>query len=88
VYDTVNSINFNTMEEGNRPDISIEFLRAQNPLGLPPTRLKLKIGASVICLRNLFFRKRLYNGIRIIISKLREYFIEIKIISDQFYGKN
>jgi hypothetical protein len=28
VYDTVNSISFNTMEKGNRPDISIEFLRA------------------------------------------------------------
>jgi hypothetical protein len=28
VYDTVNSINFNIMEEGNRPDIFIEFLRA------------------------------------------------------------
>jgi hypothetical protein len=28
VYDTVNSISFNTMEEkSNRPDISIEFLR-------------------------------------------------------------
>jgi hypothetical protein len=28
VYDAVNSINFNIMEEGNRPDIFIEFLRA------------------------------------------------------------
>jgi hypothetical protein len=28
VYDTVDSINFDTMEKGNRPDISIEFLRA------------------------------------------------------------
>jgi hypothetical protein len=29
VYDTVNSISFDIMEkEGNRPDISIEFLRA------------------------------------------------------------
>jgi hypothetical protein len=28
VYDTINFINFNTIEEGNRPNISIEFLRA------------------------------------------------------------
>jgi hypothetical protein len=28
VYDTVDSISFNTIKEGNRPDISIEFLRA------------------------------------------------------------
>jgi hypothetical protein len=36
VYDTINSISFNIIEEGNRPDIFIEFLRAQNPSGLPP----------------------------------------------------
>jgi hypothetical protein len=54
VYDTINSISFNTMKESNRSDISIEFLRAQNPLGLPPARLELKIGIPVICLRNLF----------------------------------
>jgi hypothetical protein len=28
VYDTINFINFNIIKEGNRPDISIEFLRA------------------------------------------------------------
>jgi hypothetical protein len=88
VYDTVNSISFNTIKESNRPDISIEFLRAQNPSGLPPARLKLKIGAPVICLRNLFPRKRLYNETRIIITKLREYSIKVKIINGQFYGKN
>jgi ATP-dependent DNA helicase PIF1 len=76
------------MEEGNRPDISIEFLRAQNPSELPSARLELKIGAPVICLRNLFPRERLCNGTRMIISKLREYFIEIKIIGGQFYGED
>jgi hypothetical protein len=81
VYDTVNFISFNTMEEGNRPDIFIEFLRAQNPSGLPPARLELKIGTPVICLRNLFPREGLCNDTRMIISKLREYFIKIKIIN-------
>jgi hypothetical protein len=81
VYDTVNSISFNTMKEGNRPDISIEFLRAQNPSGLPPTKLELKIGTPVICFRNLFSREGLYNKTRMIITKLREYSIEIKIIN-------
>jgi hypothetical protein len=88
VYDTINSINFNTIEKSNRSNIFIEFLRAQNPSGLPPARLELKIGTLIICLRNLFPRERLYNGTRIIISKLREYFIKIKIINGQFHGKN
>jgi hypothetical protein len=82
VYDTVNFISFNTMEESSRPNVSIEFLRAQNPSGLPPARLELKIEALVICLRNLFFREELYNGTRMIITKLREYFIKVKIIGD------
>jgi hypothetical protein len=76
------------MEESSRSNISIEFLRAQNPLGLPPARLELKIEALVIYFRNLFLKKRLYNDTRIIISKLREYSIKIKIISGQFHGKN
>jgi ATP-dependent DNA helicase PIF1 len=88
VYDAVDSISFNTMEESNRPDVSIEFLRAQNPSGLPPARLELKIGALIICLRNLFPREGLCNGTRIIISKLREYFIEVKIINGQFHGED
>jgi hypothetical protein len=89
VYDAVNSISFNTIEKkGNRPDIFIEFLRAQNPSGLPPARLELKIGTLVICLRNLFLREGLYNNTRMIITKLREYFIKVKIINGQFYGEN
>jgi ATP-dependent DNA helicase PIF1 len=88
VYDIVNSISFNIMEEGSRPNISIEFLRAQNPSGLPPARLELKIGTPIIYLRNLFSREKLCNRTRMIITKLREYFIKIKIISGQFHGKN
>jgi hypothetical protein len=80
VYDTVNSISFNTIKKSNRPNVFIEFLRAQNPSGLPPARLELKIGTSVICFRNLFPRERLCNDTRIIITKLREYSIKIKII--------
>jgi hypothetical protein len=80
VYDIINSINFNIIEEGNRPNISIEFLRAQNPSELPPARLELKIRVPVICLRNLFPREGLCNETRIIITKLREYSIKIKII--------
>jgi hypothetical protein len=82
VYDAVDFINFNTMKESNRPDISIEFLRAQNPSGLPSARLKLKIETPVICFRNLFPQKGLCNKTRIIITKLREYSIKIKIIGD------
>jgi PIF1-like helicase len=88
VYDIINFISFDIIEKGSRPNIFIEFLRAQNPSELPPARLELKIGTLVIYFRNLFPRKGLYNNTRIIISKLREYFIKIKIINGQFHGKD
>jgi hypothetical protein len=88
VYDAINSINFDTIKESNRPNISIEFLRAQNPSGLPPARLELKIGTPIICFRNLFPRERLCNETRMIITKLREYSIKIKIIGGQFHGED
>jgi hypothetical protein len=88
VYDTVDFISFDTMKKSNRPDIFIEFLRVQNPSGLPPARLELKIGIPIICFRNLFSRERLYNRTRMIITKLREYFIKVKIINGQFHGKD
>jgi hypothetical protein len=89
VYDTVDSVNFDTINEGvERPDISQEFLRAQNPSGLAPSRLELKVGAPIICLRNLFPREELCNGTRMVITKFRDYCIEVRIIGGQFYGKN
>jgi hypothetical protein len=88
VYDAINFINFNIIEENNKSDISVEFLRVQNPSGLPLARLELKIGISIICFRNLFLRERLYNKTRMIITKLREYSIKVKIIGGQFHGKD
>jgi ATP-dependent DNA helicase PIF1 len=88
VYDAADFINFDLIEEGDRPNIFTEFLRAQNPSGLPPARLELKIEILIICLRNLFLREGLCNGTRMIVTKLREYFIKIRIISGQFYGED
>jgi ATP-dependent DNA helicase PIF1 len=81
VYDAANSVNFNVMDEDvERPDISQEFLRAQNLSGLAPSKLELKVGVPIICLRNLFPREGLYNGTRMIVTKLRDYYIKVKII--------
>jgi hypothetical protein len=77
------------MGEGmERPDISQKFLRAQNPSGLAPSRLELKVGVPIICLRNLFPREGFCNGTRMIITKFRNYYIEVRIIGGQFYGKD
>ena len=71
-----------------RPDVSQEFLRAQNLSGLAPSRLELKIETPIICLRNLFPREGLCNGTRMVITRFRDYCIEVRIIGGQFYGED
>ena len=89
VYDTVDSINFDTMGKGvERPDISQEFLRAQNPSGLVLSRLELKVGTPIIHLRNLFPREGLCSGARMIITKFRDYCTEIRIIGGRFHNED
>ena len=47
-----------------------ELLQTFNPSSLPPLKLSLKVGAPVIVLRNLDPKEGLYNGTRIVITRL------------------
>ncbi len=57
-----------------------EFLHSINPSGLPPHRLRLKVGAPIIMLRNLNQAKGLCNGTRLIARKLGARVLETEII--------
>ena len=56
----------------------IEFLNSQNPPGLPPHLLQIKIGAPIILLRNLNPRRGLCKGTRLIVLKVSNTLIEAK----------
>ena len=56
----------------------IEFLNSQNPPGLPPHRLQIKIGAPIILLRNLNPRRGLCSGTRLIVIKVSNTLVEAK----------
>ena len=58
-----------------------------NPNSLPLLKLSLKVGAPVILLWNLYPKDRLYNGTRIVITRLGQRYIKARMLSGSFYGQ-
>lgn len=75
-YDSVDSVDIN---EDGIDHIPQEFLRSQTTSRLPQSRLNLKVGASIILLRNLYPTSGECNGTRIIITQLEQHCIEVQI---------
>ena len=57
-----------------------ELLQIFNPPSLPPSKLRLKVGASVILLQNLYLKDGLRNGTRMVITHLGRRYIEARIL--------
>lgn len=71
--DDIELLSADVIELGDRgaAEITSDFLNAQNPAGMPPHVLKLKLGAVVILLRNLDRRRGLVNGTRLKVIDVR-----------------
>eukprot|EP00112_Aurelia_sp_Birch-Aquarium-sp1_P020592 Seg5341.2 transcript_id=Seg5341.2/GoldUCD/mRNA.D3Y31 product="ATP-dependent DNA helicase PIF1" protein_id=Seg5341.2/GoldUCD/D3Y31 len=59
--------------------VTIEFLNSITPSGMPLHKLDLKVGATVILLRNLNPKKGLCNGTRIIIRDMQRHVLAAEI---------
>ena len=64
--------------------ILVEFLDTLNLSGLPPYKLKLKIGCIVMLLRSLPVNKRLCNGTKMILRVFRQNVLQLEIITGAF----
>ena len=65
----------------------VELLQSFNPPSLPPSRLRVKLGAPILLLRNLYPRDGLCNGTRLQITRLTRNCIEARILGGDFDGE-
>ncbi|KMQ87709.1 atp-dependent dna helicase pif1-like protein [Lasius niger] len=58
-----------------------EFLNSMTPSGMPVHRLKIKVSATIILLRNLNTKKGLCNGTRFIVTDLKPNLIYAEVLT-------
>ncbi|XP_071727903.1 uncharacterized protein [Rutidosis leptorrhynchoides] len=64
----------------------VEFLNKLNFPGVPPHKLKLKIGQPIMLLRNLYPSAGMCNGTRLIITDFQKFVIHARIITGSHIG--
>ncbi|POS81626.1 hypothetical protein EPUL_006455 [Erysiphe pulchra] len=70
-----------SQETGNVDDYTPEYLRQITCQGIPMGILRLQVGMPVMLLRNYYPRLGLCNGTRLIITRLYNRCVKVKIIS-------
>lgn len=83
-YNFVDNVDIN---KNGTDHITQEFLGSQTPSELPPSRLNLKVGASIILLCNLYLVSEEYNGTWMVITQLGRHCIETLILGGKFNGQ-
>ena len=77
-----------TIESCHFRSLPIEFLNTLTTSGLPNHCIKMKIGTSIMLLRNLDQTQGLCNGTRLIVTRLAKHIIAAQIISGKNVGHN
>jgi len=74
-------------EDHEQQPFPVEFLRTLNNASLPPGELIVKVGCPLILLRNICPTRGLCNGTRMIISRMNERVLEVRILGGDRDGQ-
>ena len=84
-YYSIDSADVNEASVG-LDELPVEHLQSIDLPSLPPSSLYLKVRVPIILLRNLCPQQGLYNGTRIVVTSLRIYYIEARLLGGDFNG--
>jgi len=84
-YHSVDAVEADPDSTQDQP--AAELLQTFNPPSLPPSKLRLKVGAPVILLRNLYPKEGLCNGTRMVVTSVGRRCIEARILGGSFNGQ-
>jgi len=87
IYNSVDTAEFANEGEGYGEMPAVEVLNSFQPASLPLSRLRLKIGAPIMLLRNLAPREGLCNGTRLSIVRLGRRCIQARILGGLLDGE-
>ena len=84
------SADYSVQEAGadpaNADPLPVEFLRTIDASNLPPGELRLKVGCPIILLRNLAPTQGLCNGTHMIVTRMRDRVLEVRLIGGDHDG--
>lgn len=76
------------VEDGVDFPVPIDYINAMTPTGMPPHELKLKIGATVMLLRNIDLEIGMCNGARCTVLRMEENTISLRLLTGKHAGRN
>jgi hypothetical protein len=87
-YCSADSIEWGEGDDGDAlaTDYPVEYVNSLTPSGMPPHKLRLKVNAVVMLMRNVNVRAGLCNGTRLSVVALHEHVIDCKIIAGRCAG--
>ena len=87
MYSSVDSVDDDLDEEEREHRYPTSFLNSQTPSGMPHHNLFLKEGAIAMLLRNVNKASGLTNGVRVVIRRMHDLFLDVEILTGASQGK-